>query len=260
MAKDDAPHSLMSPAEMKPLLMLSKRDPVSAVIGLTKSKDGVVFLAKKVKPRKLVAQMKKHAAEAKMELDVASLRFGRATVDAEADSSLVTFTVNKEAAGTMRPKLLVHLKKAGFGKCEIVVDASLETESDEDEFARAWHGPSGWASRSCRHVGRCPCWGGGRSRHIQPTVRSGSHGGQRSCWSAASRRCPGGRHAGVGRRCSCAGPCRANPAHHRPGQAHDGRHGRQPGGRRRDADCGAVGPSGIEVRRPGRRRRVGGRS
>ena len=143
MAKDDAPHSLMSPAEMKPLLMLSKRDPVSAVIGLTKSKDGVVFLAKKVKPRKLVAQMKKHAAEAKMELDVASLRFGRATVDAEADSSLVTFTVNKEAAGTMRPKLLVHLKKAGFGKCEIVVDASLETESDEDELHAPGMAPPG---------------------------------------------------------------------------------------------------------------------
>ncbi len=33
MAKEGAPGSLMSPAEMKPLLLLSKRDPVSTVIG-----------------------------------------------------------------------------------------------------------------------------------------------------------------------------------------------------------------------------------
>lgn len=133
MAKEDSSGSLMSPAEMKPLLMLSKRDPVSTVIGLTKAKDGVVFLAKKVRPRKLMAQMKKRAADAKLELEMTSLRFGRAAVDTAVDSALVTFTVNKDAAGALRPKLLVQLKKAGFAKCEIVVDPSLETEPDEDD-------------------------------------------------------------------------------------------------------------------------------
>lgn len=132
MSAPEGSGSLMSPAEMKPLLLLSKREPVSAVIGLTKGKDGVVFLAKKVKPRKLVAQVKKHAADAKIELDMTSLRFGRATVDSAVDSAMVTFTVNKEAAGALKPKLLPQLKKAGFAKCEIVVDAALENEDDED--------------------------------------------------------------------------------------------------------------------------------
>jgi len=121
----------MSPAEMKPLLLLSKREPVSAVIGLTKGKEGVVFLAKKVKPRKLVAQVKKQAADANIELDMTSLRFGRAAVNSAVDSALVTFTVNKEAAGALKPKLLPQLKKVGFAKCEIVVDASLENEDDD---------------------------------------------------------------------------------------------------------------------------------
>ncbi len=134
MAKEDASGSLMSPAEMKPLLMPSKRDPVSVVIGLTKAKDGVVFLAKKVRPRKLLAQTKKRAADAKLELEMTSLRFGWAAVDTAVDSTLVTFTVNKDAAGALRPKLLVHLKKAGFAKCEIVVDPLLETEPDGDEL------------------------------------------------------------------------------------------------------------------------------
>ena len=127
--------SLMSPAEMKPLLLLSKREPVSAVIGLTKGKDGLVLLDKRMKPRKLVAQLKKKAADAKIELDMTSVRFGRATVDTAVDSALVTFTVNKDAAGALKPKLLTHLKKAGFSKCEIVVDASLENEEDNDAMA-----------------------------------------------------------------------------------------------------------------------------
>ena len=131
MSAPEGSGSLMSPAEMKPLLLLSKREPVSAVIGLTKGKEGVVFLAKKVKPRKLVAQVKKQAADAKIELDMTSLRFGRASVDSAVDSALVTFTVNKEAAGALKPKLLPQLKKVGFAKCAIVVDASLENEDDD---------------------------------------------------------------------------------------------------------------------------------
>jgi len=131
MSAPEGSGSLMSPAEMKPLLLLSKREPVSAVIGLTKGKDGVVFLAKKVKPRKLVAQVKKQAADANIELDMTSLRFGRAAVNSAVDSALVTFTVNKEAAGALKPKLLPQLKKVGFAKCEIVVDASLENEDDD---------------------------------------------------------------------------------------------------------------------------------
>jgi hypothetical protein len=128
---------IMSPAEMKPLLAKSKQEPVSCVIGLTKNKDGVVLLDKKMKPKQLLAELKKKAAKIKLELDAPSLRFGRAHVDTEQDSGLVQFVVNKDAGGAMRPKLLEHLKKAGFGKLEIAVDAGFEAEPADNPEADA---------------------------------------------------------------------------------------------------------------------------
>lgn len=132
MAKSAEPE-IMSPAEMKPLLMLSKRQPVNCAIGLTKDKDGVILLDKKAKPRKLIDMIKKEAQSKKIELDMTSLRFGRAEVDTEVNASLVNFIVNKDVAGTLRPKLLESLKKAGFQKCEISVDTKLEEEDDDEK-------------------------------------------------------------------------------------------------------------------------------
>ena len=123
---------LMSAAELKPLLMQSKRKPVSCVIGMTKDKQGVLLLDKKVKPRKLLAEAKTQARSAGLELDLVSLRFGRASVDA-ADSGTVQFVVNKDAPGALRPKLVEKLRPAGIRKCEIGVDAALESESEDDE-------------------------------------------------------------------------------------------------------------------------------
>lgn len=134
MAKDEA-EPLMTAAEMKPLLMLSKKQPVNCAIGLTRDKMGLILLDKKAKPRKMLAMLKKQAAAAKLDVDMASCRFGQAMVDAAENSQLVQFVVNKEVSGAMRPRLLEQLKKAGFGKCEIRVDEGLETEGDEDEEA-----------------------------------------------------------------------------------------------------------------------------
>jgi hypothetical protein len=132
MAKvEDEP--LMSPAEMKPLLMLSKRQPVNCAIGMTRDKMGVILLDKKAKPRKMLALLKKRAAGAKLELDIASCRFGQAMVDAAENSQLVQFVVNKETPGALRPKLIEQLKKSGFGKCEIRVDEGLDSGTDEDD-------------------------------------------------------------------------------------------------------------------------------
>jgi hypothetical protein len=136
----------MSAAEMKPLLMLSKRNPVNCAIALTKEKDGVILLDKKGKPRKLMAQLKKAAGDAGVALDMQTIRYGTAGVDTDVDAGLVSFKVNKEAPGTMRPKLLQTLKKAGFGKCEIIVDETLDNESDDDTAAEATDGPAATAS------------------------------------------------------------------------------------------------------------------
>lgn len=136
--KSAGPDDIMSPADMKPILAQAKRgNPASCAIGLTKDKEGVVLLDKRKKPKKLMAELKKQAAGAGLELDMASLRFGHALVDAEEGTNLLKFSVNKEAPGAMRPKLLEHVKKAGFGKIEIVVDAGLEAEPEEEEAADA---------------------------------------------------------------------------------------------------------------------------
>lgn len=126
------PEPLMSPAEMKPLLLLSKRAPVNCAIGLARDKSGVVLLDKRAKPRKMLALMKTKAKAAGIELDMPSCRFGKAVVDTETDAALVQFIVNKDAPGAMRPKLLALIKKSGFQKCVISVDTTLENEPEDE--------------------------------------------------------------------------------------------------------------------------------
>lgn len=133
MAKTEDGDAIMPAAKLKPLLMRSKQEPVFCAIGLSKAKDGVILLDKKAKPRKVLALLKAAAKKEKVDLEGSSLRFGHASVDTDVDSALVTFTVNKDAPGPLRIGLLAHLKKAGFGKCEIVVDTALENEAEEDD-------------------------------------------------------------------------------------------------------------------------------
>lgn len=130
--KEASPEDIMSVADMKMILATAKHGALPAcVIGLTKDKDGVVMLDKKKKPKQLVALLKKSAAEAGLELEMPSLRFGRASVDADEGAGLLTFTVNKEAPGALRPKILMLVKKAGFNAVEITIDAGLENEPEE---------------------------------------------------------------------------------------------------------------------------------
>ena len=132
--KEASPDDIMSTAEMKPILAKAKRgDPVSCVIALTKDKEGVILVDKKKKPKKLRSDLKKMAEDAGLEIEMTSVRFGRASVDTDEDAGLVTFTVNKDASGAMRPKLLERVKKAGFTKVEIIVDAAVEAESESDD-------------------------------------------------------------------------------------------------------------------------------
>jgi Calpain family cysteine protease len=128
-----ATDKIMSPADMKPLLVISKREPVNAVIGMTKDHEGVILLSRKIKPKTLLAQLKADARKSKIELDTTSLRFGKAKVDADRDSGLVMFTVNKDVPGALRMKLLEVVKRVPYSKVEIDVDAKFETEPEEDD-------------------------------------------------------------------------------------------------------------------------------
>ena len=124
---------VMSAAELKPLLRLSRRRPVSCAICMTKDREGVVLLNRRMKPRKVMAELRRQATAASMGLNTSSIRFGRATVDGASDSTMVRFTVNKAAPGAMRIALLEQLRPAGFQRCEIVVDEALEAETDDGE-------------------------------------------------------------------------------------------------------------------------------
>jgi hypothetical protein len=128
-----ATDDIMSPAEMKPLLMLSKHHPISAVVGMTKDHDGVILLSRRLKPKKLLAQLKADARKAKVDLDLTSLRFGKAEVDTDRDSGLVMFTVNKDTPGALRMKLLELVKRVPLAKVEIDVDAKIEDEPEDDD-------------------------------------------------------------------------------------------------------------------------------
>ena len=128
-AKAAGPDAIMAPAEMKPILALSKRGtPISCAIALTKEKEGVILLHRKLKPKKLLAELKKEAADAGLALDATTLRFGRAEVDVDVDPGLLTLIVNKDAPGAMRPKLLEQVRKAGYKAVEITIDTGLESE------------------------------------------------------------------------------------------------------------------------------------
>ena len=133
MAKAPAGDSIMAAAQMKPLLALSKQEPVQAAIGLTADGEGLILLDKKAKPKRVFSMLKAGATKAKLQLNAASLRFGRAEVDIDYDPGMVRFFVNKDAPGNLRVKLVEVVKRIPYQKVEINVDPSLELEPEEDD-------------------------------------------------------------------------------------------------------------------------------
>jgi hypothetical protein len=131
--KEPASDSFMAPDKMKPLLALSKREPVQAAIGLTADGEGVILLDKKLKSKKVLALLKATAAKQKIQLQPSTLRFGKAEVDTDYDPGMVRFFVNKDPPGNMRVKLVEVVKRIPYQKVELNVDTSFENESEEDE-------------------------------------------------------------------------------------------------------------------------------
>lgn len=130
---DGAGTGLMDKADLKMLLKLSARRPVSCVVALTKDKQGIVLLHKRTRPRKLAAAAKQDARAAGLELDPASIRFGRASVDGASDSARVLFTVNRDAPAGMERAVKPVLKGVNFPRCAFVTNTALENELDDGE-------------------------------------------------------------------------------------------------------------------------------
>ena len=66
MAKSSAAEAIMPPDKMKPLLALSKSEPVHAAMCLSGDGDGVLLLDKKAKPKRVLAMLKANAVKAKL--------------------------------------------------------------------------------------------------------------------------------------------------------------------------------------------------
>jgi hypothetical protein len=130
--KEPASDSIMSAGEMKPLLALSKREPVHCAIGITADGEGVILMDKKARAKKCLAMLKAAASKAKIPLQPSTLRFGKAEVDTDYDAGMVRFFVNKDAPGNMRVKLLEIIKKVPYQKVEINTDPSFEEESEDE--------------------------------------------------------------------------------------------------------------------------------
>jgi hypothetical protein len=131
------PDDIMAADELKPLLIKSKLEPVNCAVGLTEDKLGVVLLHRRLKPKQVLEELRKQAKQVKLNLEAASLRFGTAEVDPAIDATLVRLRLNKPAPGGMEPRLREHLKKSGFTKVEIVIDDTLDRETEAAPAAPA---------------------------------------------------------------------------------------------------------------------------
>jgi hypothetical protein len=141
MAKDDkkgkkqaSPDDIMSISEIRPLLKLAKGGkPVSAVVGLSSEGEAVLLMHKQAAPKKLRSMLIKQAQDAGLDLDVRSLRFGRASTD-EGDEGVLKLTVNREPSGSaLYMQTKKRVKPAGFGDVIFITDPSIENESDDGE-------------------------------------------------------------------------------------------------------------------------------
>ena len=123
--------------KLRAVLKLAARRPVSCVVVLTKDRQAVVLLDKRLKPRKLAAKLKSEAKAAGLTLDLPTVRFGRASVDGGSDSARVVFTVHKDAPAVMSRAVLPLLRPVGFQRAEFVTDGGLETEPEEGDDGQA---------------------------------------------------------------------------------------------------------------------------
>ncbi len=114
-------------AEIKKLLIRSKKEPVNCAVGLDKSAQAVISLHKIKQPRAVLKDLEDDFGVVK------NPRWGTASVDVDTDPKLVILTLNKSAPGFAR-KMKKTLKGTGFVKVMIRLDdGSIDEMEDEDE-------------------------------------------------------------------------------------------------------------------------------
>jgi hypothetical protein len=121
------PEMAMEKAELKQLLVRSKKEPVSCAVAQAKEPAFALILLHKVKqPKALSKQLEGDFKDAK------NHRWGTAFVDVDDNPKLVVFKLNKPAPGIAR-KLVKSLKGTGFTKARLQFDDGSAPEEHDDE-------------------------------------------------------------------------------------------------------------------------------
>jgi len=123
------PEMAMEKAELKQLLMRSKKEPVNCAVAQSKDPAFALVLLHKIKqPKALSKQLEGDFKDAK------NHRWGEAFVDVDDNPKLVVFTLNKPAPGIAR-KLVKSLKPTGFTKVRLQFEDGSAPEEHDDEAA-----------------------------------------------------------------------------------------------------------------------------
>lgn len=123
------PEMAMEKAELKQLLVRSKKEPVNCAVAQAKEPAFALILLHKVKqPKALSKQLEGDFKDAK------NFRWGTAFVDVDDNPKLVVFKLNKPAPGIAR-KLVKSLKGTGFTKARLQFDDGSAPEEHDDEAA-----------------------------------------------------------------------------------------------------------------------------
>jgi len=121
------PEMAMEKAELKQLLVRSKKEPVSCAVAQAKEPAFALILLHKIKqPKALSKQLEGDFKDAK------NFRWGTAFVDVDDNPKLVVFKLNKPAPGIAR-KLVKSLKGTGFTKARLQFDDGSAPEEHDDE-------------------------------------------------------------------------------------------------------------------------------
>jgi hypothetical protein len=119
----------MEKAELKQLLVKSKKEPVNCAVAQAKEAAFALVLLNKIKqPKALSKQLEGDFKDAK------NFRWGTAYVDVDVNPKLVVFRLNKPAPGMAR-KLAKSLKPVGFPKARLEFDDGSAPEDHDDEAA-----------------------------------------------------------------------------------------------------------------------------
>ena len=119
----------MEKADMKRLLVRSKKEPVNCAVAQPASGPHALLMMDKIKPpRAVMKELEKQCA------DMKNPRWGTVSVDIDENPKLAVFQLNKPAPGMAR-RLVKTLKGTGFTKVHVQFEdgSPAEAEADEDE-------------------------------------------------------------------------------------------------------------------------------